>query len=227
MIPLSKPPVPLPEFVLNLFGQDSLGARVIRRDFYAGELLFRQDEAPDWLFYIEAGFVRVFLLAPDGRERTVRILGPGDLAGDYTFYLEARHNAFAEAFDGPVVAQQIGRANLESLLCAHPELYPGLLKALSRTTLALTEIIEGQTFRDLHERVQIALLSLAGRHGTVGPNGVVINIHLTHETIATFVGATRTRVSICLSELQREGFYTVINQRIVISAWAAGLVLPP
>lgn len=226
MISIARPPA-LPGFMLELLRHETFGARVVRRAFDAGELLFRQDEPPDWLFYIESGYVRIFLLAADGRERTVRILGPGDLAGDYSFYLQTHHNTFAEAFDGPVATFQVNRPDLETLLCAYPELYQSLLKSLARTTLALTDIIEGQTFRDLRERVQMALLALAGRHGTVGSSGVIINIHLTHETISTFVGATRTRVSICLSDLQREGFYTVINQRIVISPWAAGLVLPP
>jgi CRP/FNR family transcriptional regulator len=200
---------------------------LLRRDFGAGDFLYRQEEPADRLFYVQSGHVRVFLLSTDGRERTLRILGPGELAGDYAFYLRRNHNAFAQAFDGPVTAYQISRPAYEALLQARPELYPTLLKIIAHTTFVLTETIEGQTFKDLRERVQRALLRAAGRYGTVGPDGVVINIHLTHETIASVVGATRTRVSVCLSELQHEGFYRVVDQRIVLSSWAAGLILPP
>jgi CRP/FNR family cyclic AMP-dependent transcriptional regulator len=197
------------------------------RDFCSGDLLYRQEEPADCLLYVQSGHVRVFLLATDGRERTVRILGPGELAGDYCFYLGRPHNSYAQAFDGPVVAYQISRPAFEALLQAQPELYPTLLGILARTTLVVTEALERQTFKDLRERAQMALLSIAGRYGTVSPDGVTINLHLTHETIASVVGATRTRVSVCLSELQREGFYRVVDQRIVLSPWAAGLVLPP
>jgi len=200
---------------------------VKRRRFDAGDFLFRQDEPALWLFYVLAGHVRFFLLSPDGRERTLRILGPADLAGDYTFYLRGTYDAYAEAFEGPVEAYQINRSGYEALLCRQPELYGELLASLARTTRVLTQIIERQTFQDLRERVQMALISAAGRYGRAGPEGVLIDLHLTHETIASMVGATRTRVSICLSALQREGFYHVADQRIVLSPWAAGLVLPP
>jgi CRP/FNR family transcriptional regulator, cyclic AMP receptor protein len=200
---------------------------VCRRTVREGDFLFRQEEPADRLFYIQSGHVRVFLLAADGRERTVRILTPGELAGDYSFYLHTAHNSYAQAFDGPVVAFQIDRPALLALLKKQPALYAELLRILANTTHVLTDIIEDQSFKDLRERVQMALLAIAGRHGTVGPDGVKIAIHLTHETIASIVGASRPRVSVCLSELQYEGFYHVSNQHIVLSSWAAGLVLPP
>jgi CRP/FNR family transcriptional regulator len=197
------------------------------RRFDAGDFLFRQDEPARQLFFLLAGHVRFFLLSQDGRERTLRFLGPGDLAGDASFYLRAAYCANAEAFEGPVEAYGIRRTGYEALLCQHPELYEELLISLSRTALTLTRIIETQAFQDLRERVQMALIRAAGRYGRAGPDGVVIDMHLTHETIASMVGATRSRVSVCLSALQREGFYRVVDQRIVLSLWAAGLVLPP
>jgi len=221
---VQSPPTSLGAALKRLQGTCS---GVHRRRYGEGEFLFRQAEEARWLFYVLSGHVRVFLLAPDGRERTVRILGPGELAGDYSFYLCQPHNAYAQAFDGPVVACQISRLAFDALLEARPELYGELVQILANTTLILTDIIEDQTFKILRERVQIALLGLAGRHGTVDREGVVIDIHLTHEMIASIVGASRPRVSVCLSELQHEGFYRVIDQRIVLSSWAAGLVLPP
>ena len=60
---------------------------------------------------------------------------------------------------------------------------------LARTTTALTEALEDQTFQDLRERVQTVLLGIAGRYGRAGADGVTIHMHLTHETIASIVGA--------------------------------------
>lgn len=218
------PPTPLGA-ALNHLLDTSCG--VMQRRFAAGEFLFHQDDPPQWLFYVVSGHVRVYLLSEDGRERTLRLLSPGELAGDYAFYLRRPHNAFAQAFDGPVTTYQISRAGYETLMHRQPELYETLLRTLSRTTEVLIEALEHQTFQDLRERVQAVLLGIAGRHGQAGPDGVTIHMHLTHETIASIAGATRTRVSVCLSELQREGFYRVVDQQIVLSLWAAGLILPP
>ena len=203
------------------------GCGVTRRRFDATEFLFRQDEPAQWLYFVLSGHVRLLLLSQDGRERTLRLLGPGDLAGDDAFYLRGVYHAFAQAFGAPVEVYQISQPGLDQLLCEDPRLYEHLLVSLSRTVGTLTLIIETQTFQDLRERVQMALIGAAGRYGRAGVDGVVIDMHLTHEIIASMVGATRTRVSVCLSALQREGFYHVVDGRIVLSPWAAGLVLPP
>lgn len=203
------------------------GCGVTRRCLAPGDFLFRPDEPARHLFFVLAGHLRFFLLSPDGRERTLRLLGPGDLAGDDAFHLRAVYHGFAEAFEGPAEVYQISRSGLENLLRQDPRLYDHLLASLCRTVRTLTQIIETQTFQDLRERVQVALIAAAGRYGRAEPDGVVIEMHLTHETIATLVGGTRTRVSVCLSALQREGFYHVADGRIVLSPWAAGLVLAP
>ncbi|MBN1317583.1 MAG: Crp/Fnr family transcriptional regulator [Anaerolineales bacterium] len=206
---------------------DGQMAGVNKRFLRQDDFLFHQEEPTDHIYYIISGHIRLFMLASDGRERTLRILGSGDLAGDYAFYLNKPHNSYAQAFDGPVEVYTINRMALSTLLRSQPLLYQDLLRLLADMTLKLAETIEDQTFKDLRERVQIALLDIAGRHGVVTILGVEINLHLTHEMIASIVGASRPRVSICLRELQFEGFYRVINQHIVLSTWAVGLVLPP
>ena len=200
---------------------------VTQRHFDAGCILYRQEETARCFFYVISGYVRLFLLSSDGRERTLRILSRGDLVGDAAFYLRTHNATFAEAFEGPAEAYQITRAGYQALLSQDPALYEELLAALARTTQTLTQTIERQTFQDLRERVQMVLIGAAGRYGRASPEGIVIDMHLTHETIASLAGATRARVSVCLSTLQREGFYRVIDQHIVLSLWAAGLVLPP
>jgi CRP/FNR family transcriptional regulator, cyclic AMP receptor protein len=200
---------------------------IVKRRFVEGECLFSQKEPADRLFYVLSGHVRIYILSEDGRDRTLRILDSLDLAGEDAFYLRAEYSYFAEAFEGPVELFQISRAGYQALLKRWPELYEELLASLAGAIRELTQTIEMQTFQDLRGRVQMALIAAAGRYGRVEPGGVVIDINLTHETIASVVGATRTRVSVCLSELQQEGFYHVANQHIVLSPWAAGLVLPP
>jgi CRP/FNR family transcriptional regulator, cyclic AMP receptor protein len=200
---------------------------IVLRRIHEKECLYNQKDPANWFFYILSGHVRTYILSEEGRERTLRILGPDDLAGEDAFYLQSTYIDYADAFEGPVELIQVSRAGYHALLSRWPELYEELLACLAGVIRELIQAIEMQTFQDLRGRVQMALIGAAGRYGRVGPDGVVIDINLTHETIASLVGATRTRVSICLSELQHEGFYHVANQCIVLSPWVVGLVLPP
>jgi len=197
------------------------------RRFERGELLFRQDELGDALFYILQGSVRIYLLSAGGQERSLLILGPGETVGDISFQLQERHTTYAEAFGGPVELFEIGVQGYEMLLQACAPAGREFLKALARKARWLTQQIAEQSFLDVRARVQVALIRLAGQHGRPGPGGIVIDMPITHESLAALVGANRTTVSSCLSILHHEGFYSVVNQRIVLSPWGAGLVIPP
>jgi CRP-like cAMP-binding protein len=60
----------------------------------------------------------------------------------------------------------------------------------------------------LEERLSLMLWHLAGRWGHVTLEGTVLPIPLTHEALASLVGARRPPVSVALGKLRREGAVT-------------------
>lgn len=59
--------------------------------------------------------------------------------------------------------------------------------------------------RQLDHRLRLFFWELADRYGHVGPDGVRLDLELTHELIAHLVGARRPSVSVALSRLERDG----------------------
>ena len=53
-----------------------------QRTFQAGEILVYQGDVGSTCYVITQGRVRVFVVAEDGRELAVRILGPGEIFGE-------------------------------------------------------------------------------------------------------------------------------------------------
>lgn len=200
---------------------------VLLKHFDLGECVYRQGEAATHLFYILKGRVRTYVLSPDGKEKTFFIVGAGDVLNDADFYVQRPHATNAEAFERRVEVYQIGRAGFELIVQQHPELNQFLLSNLAAKANWLAEEIMRQSFHDVRGRVQLTLIQLAQQHGMLTAHGLAIDLRITHETIARLVGANRVTVSACLSDLQRDGFYQVIDQRIVLAPWAIGQTLPP
>jgi len=200
---------------------------VLLKRFDLGDCLYRQGEVATHLFYIVKGRVRTYVLSPDGKEKTFFIVGAGDVLNDADFYLQRPHTTTAEAFERQVEVYQIGRAGFDLIVQQHPELNQFLLTNLAAKTNWLAEEIMRQSFHDVRGRVQLTLIQLAQQHGVLTAHGLAIDLRITHETIARLVGANRVTVSACLSDLQRDGFYQVIDQRIVLAPWAIGQMLPP
>jgi CRP-like cAMP-binding protein len=57
----------------------------------------------------------------------------------------------------------------------------------------------------LDDRIQLLFWQLADRYGRVGPEGVRLDLRLTHELIGHLVGAHRPSVSVALARLQDAG----------------------
>ena len=197
------------------------------RRYLRGEILYHQGEPAAALYYLTKGRVRTYVVTQVGREKTLLIVGPGDFLNDVAFFLQREQPTTAEALDRHVEAYRMGQAAIDHLLESVPGMARFLLESLARKASVLIDDLGGRSFQDVRSRVQLALIELAQQHGVAVPDGIRIELRITHEALASLVGANRSHVSTCLSALQHEGFYQVIDQRIVLAPWAIGQQLPP
>lgn len=197
------------------------------RRYARGEILYQQGEPAAVLYYLIKGRARTFVVTQDGREKTLLIIGPGDFLNDAAFFLQREQPTTAEALDRYVEAYRMSQGAVNCLLESVPGMARFLLESLARKTSLLIGDLADQSFQDVRGRVQLALIQLAQQHGIAVADGIRIELRVTHEVIASLVGANRSHVSTCLSALQHEGFYQVIDQRIVLAPWAIGQQLPP
>jgi CRP/FNR family cyclic AMP-dependent transcriptional regulator len=90
-------------------------------------------------------------------------------------------------------------------MARYPRIGPALAgRALGRSRrLAILMAIAQQPRLD--ERLWMLFWDLADRHGRVHPDGVHVDLPLTHEVLSHFVAARRPSVSGAISKLAREG----------------------
>ena len=119
------------------------------------------------------------IAAPVRHEFAWRVIQPARLA-----VLDARFAALAGRFP-PLVAELMSRALRRS------------------RDLAVLLAIAGMPRLDA--RLLAALWHLADRWGHVGPEGTLLPVRLTHETLAGLVGAQRPSVTTALRALERRG----------------------
>lgn len=89
-----------------------------------------------------------------------------------------------------------------------PELWTWSLARLARTThwlLAKTLVISSPA---VEERLALLFTLLAERWGRVTPQGIRLDLPLTHKTLARMVGARRPTVSVALKTLEMQGQLT-------------------
>src|SRR5688572_15355114 len=103
-----------------------------------------------------------------------------------------------------------------ALVRSHPEVAEAVVRALSvrlhwynHLTLVLGTL-------PAFERVCGMLLALSEHFAVATANGLLIDLNLTHATLAAMVGVGRPFLTVTLSQLERSGHLRSVQRRIVI-----------
>jgi CRP-like cAMP-binding protein len=166
----------------------------------AGDVIGSTDLPPSALFVIEEGVAATIrsLGGEPGKRMVLSISGP---AAVLPALVADEELAALSAVRLTVVTPKALRGLLALPNAAHA-ITLGLLDTLQEGRESLAQLGDAPHAERLREK----LLQLARRHGRVVPDGVRIDVPLTHELLAQTVRSARETVTLALGDLEREGF---------------------
>jgi CRP-like cAMP-binding protein len=144
-----------------------------------------------------------------GRHSTAELLGSGDLLRPWDHHGD-------DVLDGPLETKNAWRvlqparlavldARFAALCSRLPPITAELLSRTLRRSRLLGLLLALSAMPRLDARLLALLWHLADRWGTVGPEGTLVPLRLTHQTLAQLVGAQRPSVTSALSQLEQRG----------------------
>lgn len=188
----------------------ALAGLLRERRYPRGSIVLAQGDPGDSLFLIAEGQAKVAVLAEDGREVILSVLGPGGVFGEMSLLDDEPRSAHVIAMTDAVLLQ-LRREDFRCRLRASPELAVALLAELSRRLRRADETIAGLALLDVNGRIATLLLDLAREEG-----GLRISRKLTHATIGQMVGASRETVSRTMRSLVVRGVISVTRREILL-----------
>lgn len=192
-----------------------LAARVIRKRFAQGELLFAEGDPCNGLHIIASGKLRIFKSSPSGREQVLAVEGPGGSVAELPVFDGGAFPASVSAVEDSIVLF-ISRSDLRSFCLEHPEVALKMLAVVGARLRRLVGIIEELSFTTIRERLVSVLVRQARAEGQKSPRGIEIQLPGTHQDIAHQLGTVRELVSRNLMRLQAEGLLQVDARNITI-----------
>jgi len=180
-------------------------ARLCRFD--KGEWLFRQDDPCPGVYLVGSGLVRIFKLAPSGKEHVLDLAGPGATVLEVAAILNMHCPANAEAVEATTTALLPAAAFTAALKDDHA-LCLGLLGGMALRVRGFVGLLEDIVLRDALSRVAKHLLA-AGKRGQVSfPS---LKKHL-----ASHLNLTSETLSRCLRQLSDTGVIDSSGARLRI-----------
>lgn len=188
----------------------------VRRSSYSkGEVILDAEVEHSEIFYIESGYVKVYAINDQGDLYTHIIYKKGELFPVTWAFAGGIRNVFYEAVTDTVV-HHTSRDSFVKFVKGSAEAAYALVTQVSRQFFIYANRVDNLEYRSARERVVYRLLFLASRFGTKRADGIVIELPLTHELIASTINLVRESVSRELEKLDKKGIIYSHNRHIVI-----------
>jgi CRP/FNR family transcriptional regulator, cyclic AMP receptor protein len=193
----------------------SLSFATKRRTFRSGEVIFHRDDPGQVLYMIKEGKVKICIISPDGQEVSLTVFGKGEVFGEFAILDGLPRSADAVALER-VECYTLQRSDFLNAIQKNPKIAISVLEALSKRLRATDDMVEDLIFLDVYGRVAKKLLELADTHGVKTEEGIIIDVRLTQQELASMVGASRESVNKVLGYFTDKKFISTDKHRITI-----------
>ena len=179
------------------------------RPYRRNQIILHQDDPLTFMYYLAKGYVKAYSILETGDERTVFILGPGDLfprpSSIDTFKEGHRLRHYYETLSDV----EAGYHNSDEFFEAtetNPRLQKLLMEHVIATNRELTEHLEALKTKNAIDKVAHVLPYLVNKCGTARSiETFEIEPKITHQEIADLAGVSRETASVQIKQLEQEG----------------------
>ena len=195
--------------VMNSVELETIKQSFSEKTLQRGEVILREGELSDTLYFVVAGAVKIFKTSSQGKDQILSIARPGEALNDIPVFDGGTNPTNAQTL-GPVTLYSIKKDKLQSVMQQYPKVALNATMVLAQRMRQLVSLVEDLSFRHVLGRVTKILLSHAGdSDGT--------KEHLTQQEMAAMAGTAREVVARSLKVLEEQGHIRLERHRIVIT----------
>lgn len=193
---------PVPRFDSRTF-LTSVGAGRTSTTIQPKEMVYRQGDPADAVYYIEAGKIQLTVLSEQGKEGVIAMLEPGEFFGEGCIAGQPFRMASASATAKSTVAR-IEKAAMIRVLHEQPSMSEMFTTFLLLRNIQIEADLVDQLFNSSERRLARLLLLLAN-FGKEGKMETIIPT-VSQDALAARVGTTRPRINYFMNKFRKLGF---------------------
>lgn len=205
---------------LNSFLQDARGLTALDdlaadkkvRTYLTKEVIFREGDFPNYLYFLRKGKVKIIKTDHYGKELVLQLIGEGDYFG-YMAILEGKdHQETAIALENVEVIM-IPRTDFLALLESNRDVAVKFIRLLAGSIHEQEAKLLQLAYAPVRERSACALLELHKRYVKEGEQA---EIRISRDDLASMVGTATESLIRTLSDFKEDGTIAVHGRSIII-----------
>jgi CRP-like cAMP-binding protein len=184
-------------------------------EFHKGDFIIHPGELPPGVFYIQTGIVKAYDITRYGDENLLSIRKDHELFPLIWALTGQERQVIFQAL-APTTVWRLSRTHFTHFMQNHPDALAPLLDMTIEMYRLHSERIINLEYRTVRERIISFLLTMSRRFGVPKADGILIELPLKHQDIASSVNATRETTSRELSALEKKGLLSTKQSMILL-----------
>lgn len=180
-----------------------------------GEIIIHEGEKSNSITIINHGSVKACRYSLDGKEQILYIFSEGDFFGEQNL-LNERTSTYSVKALTQVKVCTLSKNDFQPLLYNHPEISIKILSELGDRMYRLENAMQGMGIRNVDYRIGSILLEFSDKYGSKVKEGILIQMPLSREGIANYLGVARETVSRKLGQLESDGIIRTVNNKSIL-----------
>ncbi|WNR45004.1 Crp/Fnr family transcriptional regulator [Paenibacillus roseipurpureus] len=178
-------------------------------------ILFVEGDIGEELFLIQSGVVKIYRL-DESKEVTLALFRDGDFFGEMSLLSSGMTRSATAETMASCILYVLNRTAFTAFMEKSPRLCLKLLETTMQRLRHANDQIYDLTFLGVRARIMKTILRLSEQHGVATPQGLIIDVKLTHQQLANLVGTVRESVTKVLQELLDDELISIDKKVITL-----------
>jgi CRP/FNR family cyclic AMP-dependent transcriptional regulator len=184
------------------------------KQFKKNETILYEEDTSEYMYIILLGKVKAVRTTEDGKEIILAMHKSGSFFGEMSMIDGKTAPASVIATEDSLIAF-IAKKDFFSIIFLHNKVTSNLLKILCSRLRRCWDTIQLLNFNNASHRTKMLLLMLIDEYGEKTPEGITLNIKLTHQDISNMTGLTRESVTRVIDKLQKNKEIIILKNRSI------------
>ena len=192
--------------------------RLFRKKTYEKEqIVLYEEDTSNYMYLIYSGKVRVVKLNDDGKEQIITIHKKNDFFGEMSLLDGKTSPATIIAHEESVIGL-LHKDDFEEYLLKNEGIRRKIIELLCARLRDSWEMIKILSFNaeNAQDRVISLLDRLGELYGVRDDRGVIIDVKMTHQQMASYASVTRETMSRVLRTLEKSGMISVLDNKAIL-----------
>jgi CRP/FNR family transcriptional regulator len=186
----------------GVMSEITAAARALRKE--RGEFVYTPGDRAETVYVLRKGRIKLSVLSESGKEFAIDIFQPGDIFGEFALVDDTARSNMAQALDEALM-WVFGKRDFLGLLETRPKLAMNYIRLVGGRRRRMEKKLSDITAKDVAARVCELLHEISTTSAASHPAAPELLVPLTHQDVASLIGASRQTTTTVLNDLERRG----------------------